>query len=152
MKIRLYYDYRFLLPVEDHDSPRKDIQGYVPAYGGEHCLRFVRIVSLPCLPVKGQKYHLAFDPVCQVRSDDDDTSFIVRESGFFEEEDGQRAFPYFVISFDRLFSEESRCHEIEKKSLEAQEAWWFAEAKSCGERLTPIFKENGWEVEWPIGE
>jgi hypothetical protein len=147
MKIKLYFDVRFLYSEDDHE--RVDQKGmYVHAFSGDFCFSFSRTVSLPCLPVRNQLYHLAFDPILlQSNADGDDTHYYVRESGFIEE--GDTASPYFVISDDRSFKDwlkdyyPDQLMPVSKKQYQE----WKSIAEDEERRSIEIFKKHGWKVE-----
>lgn len=142
MKITLYFDVRFL--QQDYEKAEKEGM-YVRTYLGDIYFSFSRTVSLPCLPVRGQLYHLRFDPTTETsNADGGDTHYYVRESGFIE--DDEKATPYFVISYDQSFSEWQE-EDPARKNLppSEQNRQWrnLADQEMVG--LTKLFKKHGWK-------
>ena len=148
MKIKLYFDVRFIHAEQDHEEVEKEGH-YVRAYSGDICFAFSRMVSLPCLPTRGQVYHLRFDPPTETTNDDgNDTHYYVRESGFIEQRDKENVLPYFIISDDQSFSEWLE-EDPARTGVQPTEQYsqWQAEIEQRMINLTKVFKKLGWEQE-----
>lgn len=145
MKTVIYYDIRYLLPLPDHAENEK-IGWYEPAYSGEQYIRFSRQVHPPCLPVRGQVYHLKFDPLVEASlAKGDYTQMCVEQSGFVEEDN--RVVPYFIVSHVNYL--ECWVSEKELKLLTQLQKIARLEEEATKERNSLIFrfKKAGWKCE-----
>ena len=139
MKLRLYFDVRFLRAEEEHK--KADTQGhYVHAYPLDICYRFARTVSLPSHPVRGMVHHLNFDPICAISHEEGDTRYYVKESGYTLE--NRRDVPYFVVSNDDYLSR--YCHEALPFSEHDRE--WEKTVREKIAKLARVFDMNGWQL------
>ena len=147
MKIELYFDVRFLVNEKEHNRAEEKGCYIEGGFTLDHVFRFSRKVSLPCLPQRGQVYHLAFDPICEMSYADDATHYYVQQSGYIE--DADHIVPYFIISDDQLFSEwlEGDPARAELSSQE-QTKHWIETVCHRLHVLIKVFKEHGWDLEF----
>ncbi len=145
MKVELFFDIRFI-----RNEARQQQNGasgnYVQRYVDDFCFRFIRKVDPSSVPLRGQIYHLAFDPTTEsTYAAGQETGYIVRESGFIEH--GKKIIPYFIISDDRFFSIWV-ADDPDRKRLKfhPQIEAWERHVQEEADRLKALFRKHSWKL------
>ncbi len=145
MKMIQYFDVRFLRGAEEDHRRANKAGYYVKSFASDICHCFHRKISLPCLPQRGQIYHLNFNPATDTsHTDGVHTGCHIQQSGFVEKDDDFPV-PYFIISDDTFFTRwltESPVYFLNDTAINRA---WKEKIESRMAVLIPSFQKHGWE-------